>query len=104
MSIIAYLGELCTKQLLKVPKYFYFFIFLSLKIEIYPRKVEKVQTTPLLLETGEYYASNWSNMVILFCQISIIFKILSGIFKRFISTAFINIFFQCYFCTVRCCH
>ena len=54
MSKIDYLGELCTKQLLKVPKYFYFFIFLSLKIEIYPRKVEKVQSTPLLLETWEY--------------------------------------------------
>ena len=45
MSKIDYLGELSTKQLLKVPKYFYFFIFLSLKIEIYPRKVEKVQST-----------------------------------------------------------
>ena len=48
MSKIDYLGELSTKQLLKVPKYFYFFIFLSLKIEIYPRKVEKVQSTPTI--------------------------------------------------------
>ena len=40
---------------LKVPKYFYFFIFLSLKIEIYPRKVEKVQTIPPTIRDRREY-------------------------------------------------
>ena len=50
MCKIAYLDQLCTK----LPKYFYFFIYLSQKSEILSKKIPKIEfTPPLQLGRGE---------------------------------------------------
>ena len=46
MFKMAYLDQLCTKQLLKLPKCFYFFIYLSQNIDILPQKSQKPEYTP----------------------------------------------------------
>ena len=44
MFKMAYLDQLCTKQLLKLPKCFYFFIYLTQNIDILPQKSQKSES------------------------------------------------------------
>ena len=52
---LCYLDQLCKKQLLKLSKCFYFFIYMTWKCLIWPQKIQKTENNPpLQLGTGEY--------------------------------------------------
>ena len=62
MSKIAYLDQLCTKQLFQLIKSFYFIIYITQKIEICPPKIQKTDFFGggLQLGRGEYVTLSWA--------------------------------------------